>query len=382
MQKLIRITTVPQSLNSLLRGQLKYLSQYYEVVGVSSYSPLLDEVSKRENVRTVSVEMQRNIKPLSDLKSLFQLIKLFRKEKPFIVHANTPKASLLSMIAAFICRVPHRIYTVTGLRFETTSGYMRRLLIVMEQITCVCATKVIPEGNGVKNTLISNKITKKTLRIIFNGNINGINLKHFNRSEIYNLSEKVYRDLELDNCFTFCFVGRLVGDKGINELVYSFNRLYKEYSNIRLILVGRMEPELDPLKNETINMINSMSSILAVGHQEDVRPYLYVSDVFAFGSYREGFPNVVLQAGAMGLPCIVTDINGCNEIIINECNGLIISKKNTEEFYQAMKRLYLDADLRTSMTTCARGLIASRFEQEKVWSAILEEYKLLDKNYV
>lgn len=376
-KKIIRVTTVSTSLDALLKGQLNFLGKYYDVVGVASDVGTLDNVSKRENIRTIDVSIQREINIKKDIKSLISLIKLLRKEKPNIVHANTPKGSLLSMVAAWITRVPHRVYTVTGLRFETTSGRFRRLLILMEKITCACATKVIPEGDGVKETLIREEITKKPLQKILNGNINGIDLNYFNRSS--SIVQTAMNIKSPTDSFTFCFVGRIVKDKGINELVNAFNMLNKEHKKTHLILVGPFEKELDPVEPQTEELISNHENISFVGYQNDIRPYLAASDAFVFPSYREGFPNVVLQAGAMELPSIVTDINGCNEIIIDGENGKIIPPQDTKALYKAMKYFVEHKDdLVKHMATNARPMIESRFDQKMVWNAILDMYNSLN----
>ena len=372
-QKLLRITTVSLSLDSLLKGQLSYLNKEYEVVGLASGIEKLREVTEREGIRTIEVKMKRDVNLWADLQSLFALIKIIAKEKPYIVHANTPKGSLLAMVAAWVCRVPHRIYTVTGLRFETTKGRFRWILITMEKITCWCATKVIPEGEGVKNTLLREKITKKPLQKILNGNINGIDLDYFQRTEAVT-DDAATLQSEL---FTFCFVGRMVKDKGTNELVRAFARLQNEHKHIRLLLVGPLEQHLDPLEEEVLMLINSHPAITYAGSKKDIRPYLAASDALAFPSYREGFPNVVMQAGAMGLPSIVTDINGCNEIIIEGVNGIIIPPKNEEALYKAMKYFIDNKAKVAEMAAHSRPLIASRYEQKMVWEAILKEYQSL-----
>lgn len=371
--KLIRITTISSSLSQLLKGQLSFLNNYYEVIGIAFGKDRLEEVEKRENIRTIEVKMKREISLYQDILSLFALIKVFRKEKPYIVHTNTPKASLLSMIAAKITGVPHRVYTVTGLRFETATGNFRRLLIMMEKITCWCATKVIPEGEGVKNTLLRNHITNKPLKVVFNGNINGIDTHYFSCSK-----DVIYKELQSDTLFTFVFVGRVVKDKGINELIYAFKRLLVSYSNIRLLLVGNLEKNLDPINEDVETLIEDLPSINAVGFQSDVRPYLAAADALVFPSYREGFPNVVLQAGAMNLPSIVTDINGCNEIIRDGVNGRIIPPRDENALYEMMKWFYEHRnDEVKEMAKNARAMIVERYEQHKVWEALLKEYQSL-----
>lgn len=375
LKKLIRITTVSLSLDVLLKGQLAFFNRHFEVVGAASGKEELQQVSEREGIRVIHIPMSREISLRQDFRSLLLLIKLFVQERPFIVHANTPKASLLSMIAAWITRVPHRIYLVTGLRFETENGNFRRLLIAMEKVTCWCATKVIPEGEGVKSTLIREKITKKPLKVVLHGNINGVDTQYYDRTAHVNLLASQIREA---GKFTFCFVGRMVKDKGINELVSAFIRLYEEYPDVRLLLVGPFERESDPLLPETEHQMLNHPAISFVGFQQDVRPYLAASDALVFPSYREGFPNVVLQAGAMGLPSIVTDINGCNEIIEEGVNGVIIPPRNVEKLYEAMKRFVEHRNTEApEMARKARSVIVERFEQHKVWEALLAEYQSL-----
>lgn len=378
-KKILRITTVATSLKTLLKGQLYFLNRFFEIVGVAYGADKLLEVAESEQIKVREVKMYRNISIVQDLKSLVSLIYLIYVEKPYIVHSNTPKASLLSMIAAWICRVPHRIYTVTGLRFETTKGFLRKLLIFMEKVTCLCATKVIPEGEGVKKSLRRENITTKPLEVILNGNINGIDTRFFSAGAVDKTKEELRKEFNIpQSSFVFIFVGRMVRDKGINELVAAFSQLYPEDKNTRLLLVGPYENELDPLLPETIDAIDNHPGIVAVGFQKDVRPFFKLADALTFPSYREGFPNVVMQAGAMGLPAIVTDINGCNEIILEGKNGVIIPSQNTSALFAAMKDFLLAKEATQKMAKQSRSLITSRYEQKEVWKAILEMYQSLE----
>ena len=372
MQKLIRISTIPVSLETLLKGQLKMLSEHYEVVVVSSPGERMKVLEEREGVRTVSIPMERRISLVKDFMSLLRLIILFAKERPDMVHSITPKAGLLSMLAAWITRVPVRMHTFTGLVFPTATGKMQKLLIVMDRLTCFCATHINPEGEGVKRDLINYNITSKPLHVIANGNVNGIDLEYFDRTP--EVMEKAY-SYKKEGTFTFCFVGRMVKDKGINELVHSFLRLYQDDARVRLLLVGPFEKELDPVLPEVEEQILHHPGICFMGFQSDVRPFLAASDALVFPSYREGFPNVVIQAGAMGIPAIVTDINGCNEIVLPDRNGMIIPTKNEQALYEAMKYFAFHSVEVEKMATNARPLIVSRYEQRMVWNALLAEYK-------
>jgi glycosyltransferase involved in cell wall biosynthesis len=383
LKKIIRTTTVALSLDLLLKGQLSFLKEYFEVIALSNEDEYLKNVEKREKVRTISVEMQRNISPVKDLKSLYSLYRVFKKEKPTIVHSITPKAGLLSMIAGYFAGVPIRMHTFTGLIFPTRVGLIQKILIAMDRLLCKCATNIYPEGEGVKNDLIRYKITKKPLKILANGNINGLNTSHFN-PELFTFEENRSLKEKLsikEEDFVFIFVGRIVGDKGINELIAAFDNLCRSFQNIKLLLLGDFESDLDPLYTSTLKIIEGNGAILSPGFQQDVRPYFAIADALVFPSYREGFPNVVLQAGSMCLPSIVSDINGCNEIIKDEENGLIISVRNPEAIYKAMKRLIEDLELKNKLQKNARNMIIELYEQKIVWKALLKEYKCLEKMY-
>ncbi|MGJ1262797.1 glycosyltransferase family 4 protein [Sphingobacterium spiritivorum] len=375
--KLIRTSTVADSINILLKGQPGFLNNFFEVITVSSPSELLNEVKDREGVRVISVPMERKINPYKDIVSLWRLYITFCKEKPTIVHSITPKAGLLSMLAAKMAGVPIRIHTFTGLIFPSRTGFLKILLIFMDKLLCWAATNIYPEGNGVKNDLINYKITYKPLKVIANGNVNGIDLDYFSSVNISNANKSSLRnELNLaEDDFTFIFVGRLVGDKGINELVEAFSKL--KIQKVKLLLVGPFETDLDPLQPDILKEIEINPNILSVGFQKDVRPFFAISDALIFPSYREGFPNVVIQAGAMELPSIVSNINGCNEIIINGKNGIIVPSKNVEEIYKAMQKMISDNNSYETFKYHARAMIKSRYEQKVVWNALLNEYNRL-----
>lgn len=376
---LIRTSTVAMSLDILLEGQLAFLKQHYEVIAVSGEDDHLKAVDEREKVRTANVRMSRNISPLKDLISLVKLYFLFKKEKPHIVHSITPKAGLLSMLAAKFAGVPIRMHTFTGLIFPTRTGFTQKLLIKMDQLLCWAATNIYPEGNGVKKDLITFNITSKPLKILANGNVNGIDSEYFRSQNISALEKDNLRnELKIQpEDFVFIFVGRLVGDKGINELVSAFKNLSSDTA--KLLLVGPLEEDLDPLFPEIFAEIEKNPNIISVGFQQDVRPYFSISQALVFPSYREGFPNVVIQAGAMGLPGIVSDINGCNEIVIHGKNGLIIPSKNIEAIKRSMITLLEDKELYMRLKNNSRKLVIDRYEQSVVWNALLQEYNRLLK---
>ena len=379
MKKLIRVTTTDISLDCLLQGQLKFLNQYYEIIGIAANTGYLAEVEKREGIRTIDIPMSREISFKSDLKNLWQLIKIFRKEKPFIVHTNTPKGSLLSLIAAKVVGVPHRIYLVTGLRYQGATGLFRLILMMMERISCFCATNVIPEGNGVKKTLYQDHITNKPLKVIHHGNINGKDTSYWSVEQCPETKEEIRKKLGLnDTDFVFIFTGRIVKDKGMHELVLAMRHLKNDYPHCKLLLAGEYETHLDPLDDDDNQYIQTDDSIQYLGLMTDIRPYYKAADALVFPSYREGFPNVVLEAGALGLPSIVTDINGCNEIIEEGVNGVIIPARDADALYKSMK-YFLDSPNKVKeMANQARHIIQEKFEQKDVWEELLKMYKSLE----
>lgn len=380
-KKLIRITTVPLSLDKLLEGQLRFMSEFYEVTALSSEKEYLERIGQKENVSTFHIEMTRKITPIQDVISVIKMYFFLKKTKPFIVHTHTPKAGIVGMLAAKLAGVPHRLHTVAGLPLLEATGIKRKLLDFVEKLTYSSATKVYPNSKALLEIIQQNNYCNPSkLKVIGNGSSNGIDTNYFDKSHFsagQNNTLKNKLGITTSD-FVFIFVGRIVADKGINELVAAFSTLQKEITNVKLLLVGPFEEELNPLQPETMNEIQTNPSIISVGYQNDVRPYFAISNALVFPSYREGFPNVVMQAGAMNLPSIVSNINGCNEIIIEGENGIIIPVKDQNALLNAMKIVAQNDIVIQKYTQNARPLIVSRYEQNVVWDAILKEYRTFE----
>lgn len=383
--KLIRTSTVSTSLVSFLEPSIEILKSKYNLVLLSSPDKDLDYLGDKYDVVVYGVAMHRRMSPIQDLISLLKLIKVFHKEKPYMVHSMTPKAGLLCMLAAWITRVPRRVHTFTGLVWPTATGLTRKILMATDWLTCACATHIIPEGKGVMNDL-QQHITHKPMRVLGYGNVRGIDMNYWRKT---NASSNKLREIKRDDVFTFIFVGRIVRDKGINELIAAFDKLSQEHK-VRLLLVGTFEDALDPVSESTKKIIEGNSSIEYLGPQygTDLLACYAASDCFVFPSYREGFPNTVLEAGAMELPSIVTDINGSREIIVcrNEentspirdmklyDNGIIIPPRNEDFLYKAMEEVFKNDNVRAMMASQAREMVASRFEQSFVQKCLIEFY--------
>lgn len=379
MKKLIRITTVPISLDKLLGNQLTFINQYYEVTAVSSDPKELQRIARKYGVKNHHVEMTRKISPFKDLVSVWYLYLFLRQQKPDMVHSHTPKAGIVGMLAGWLAGVPYRFHTVAGLPLMEAVGMRRKLLNMVEKLTYRFATNVYPNSFELHKVILREKFcVPDKLKVLGQGSSNGIDTDFFSRDQI---SEEKLHTLRnklgiLPQDFVYVFVGRLVGDKGINELVAAFKKLNDKNTqrNLKLLLVGNLEKALDPLKKETTEEIEANAHILTVGFKDDVRPYFAISDALVFPSYREGFPNVVLQSLAMEVPAIVTNISGCSEIITQEHNGIIVPVKDETALEKAMERLLLNPSLYSHLKETARKSVEP-YEQKILWEALRTEYE-------
>lgn len=369
-KKIIRACTVSNSIGFFDEVIVRMKGDGYEPIVVTSPGKYMDDF-KREypDFKVIELPMERHISLWKDGVALLRMIRLFIDERPYIVHSITPKAGLLCMVAGWLTRVPVRIHTFTGLVWPTAKGAQRKILMAADKILCACATHINPEGVGVMNDLKNGGITKKPMKVLGYGNVKGIDLERFNPERF-----ESHKD---PSEFVFTFVGRIVGDKGINELVEAFTMLHDKYPQTVLRLVGRYEKDLDPVSELTQNRIDANKAIEACGpiYGEDLLQAYMDSDCHVMPSYREGFPNTVLEAGALGLPQIVTDINGSREIIEDGKNGLIVPSKTVKPLYDAMERIINDSSLRDELRRNARPMIESRFEKSFVQECLINYYK-------
>jgi len=374
--KIIRITTKPIALKILLKDQLKFINKFHQVIGISSPGKDLTKVKNYEGIKVIPLEMTRKITPLRDLFALIKMVRIFINEKPDVVHSHTPKAGIIAMLASIICKIPFRVHTVAGLPLMETSGIKRKILLFIEWLTYRCATKVCPNSYGLKKFILKNiSIPKKKLKVIGFGSTNGVDSKYFSKSQkIINSSKDFKKKFDLKNKFIFIFIGRIVKDKGVEELLEAFFELNKDFKNTKLVLVGHEERDLDPISNKSKTIIKKNKNIIHLGFKNDIRPYLASGNCLVLPSYREGFPNVVLQASCMGVSSIVSDINGCNEIINNEVNGLLFKPKNVKHLYRTMKKIYLNKKLCKSLAISAKKNVIRKYNKNFIHNEILKFY--------
>lgn len=372
-KKFFIVTTIAETL-FFFRGQPRLWKEKFDVCAISHHQDLLKGFADCEEIRYKHFPIRREISPLSDFVNMLRFLLFFLREKPYVVHGNTPKASMLSMVAAWLTNIPVRIYMCHGLRYQSATGKTRKVLMNFERLSCFCANTVICVSNGVKDQLIKDGLCKpdKT-KVIFHGTAGGIDTKYFCRGHEYSMEAVSQLEIPADS-FVFTFVGRLVRDKGLNELIIAFNKLQSENKDVFLLLIGEREQSLDPVSNETLDIIEANNHIFELGRQNDIRPYLSISSALVLPSYREGVGQVLLEAGCMGVPSIASDIIGCNEVIIPGVNGELIPSHDSDALYQKMKDWVNNPDKIRLMAKTCRNTIVERYDQEKVWKAYLDEY--------
>lgn len=381
MKRILISTTVPETLATILKRQPHFLAQHFQVALATSPGEAFSQVADNEGLAIYAVPMTRGISILNDLASVVRMARVLRQLEPDVVHSYTPKAGLVTMLAAWLCRVPVRVHTFTGLIFPTSTGFRKKLLIWIDRLICACATHVVPEGQGVKQDLERFRITRKPLRVIGHGNIAGVDTEYFSpvACGVEEMATELRNRLAIEKgAFLFAFVGRLNKDKGLAELMHAFNSLP---INAHLVVVGGID-QAAPVDASTLAAIALHPRVHSLGFLKDIRAVLCVSDILVLPSYREGFPNVILQAGAMTLPVVATDINGSNEIIQPGNNGWLVPPRDPKALGNAMRHaMDVSADFRGEMGLLARVRVQRCFEQKEHWERMVEFYQGLLPNH-
>lgn len=373
---------MPLSLKLLLADQMKFMKAAgWEVLMVSADGKEVHEVVKREGCAHQVIPFTRRITPLQDLYCLWQLIKLFRKEKPDIIHTHTPKAGLLGMVAAGVLGMPVRIHTLAGLPYVLTAKRKKKILIAMEKLTFRICSELWPNAYSLKEFILSEKLVENSkVKVIGAGSSNGVDLAKFDRDGLKenHLVAAMLRIAPEEDDFIMLTVGRLVKDKGIEDLVEAFLRS-KIINHSKLVLLGSFEQDLNPLSETMVRKIKDHPKIVHVEWSDHVAHYMAISDVLIHPSYREGFPNVLLEAGAMNCPIICSDISGNKEVVTHKKTGLVFPVKNIEALKEAMEFAFIKKD---SMYSFAENLyqeVHQKYNRNQIHQLLLENYKRLLK---
>jgi glycosyltransferase involved in cell wall biosynthesis len=382
MPKLIRITTIPLSLKLLLAGQMKYMKdQGWEVIMVSADGKETSQISKAEGVSHEAIPFTRKITPFQDLICIWKLYQLFKREKPDIVHTHTPKAGLLGMIAANLAGVKIRIHTLAGIPAMAENGHKKSLLESVEKWTYSNATEVWPNSDGLRKFVIQKELCPESkLRLIGKGSSNGVDLGRFNRESLKenHLVAATMRIMPGDDDFIILYVGRLVRDKGIEELVSAFLNS-KIVGKSKLVLLGSFENDLDPLIPEVVQTIQEHPRIVQIDWTDHVAHYLALADVLVHPSHREGFPNVILEAGAMHVPVICSDIIGNTDIIIQQKTGLIFPVKDAAVLKEALEFAFVKREKMDQYASNLFNEIVLNYDRRFLHKEIFSNYQRLIK---
>ncbi len=375
--KLIHAVTVSESLG-FMNGQLRFLkSKGFQPKMLSAFGDGFDEYQKSEGVEMLELDMERGIALGADLRSLVRCVALLRKERPTIVNASTPKAGLVVTLAARLCGVPIRVYTLRGLRMETTSGWKRHLLLSMEKLAASSATHCLAVSDSLKERAIDFGIVDTNkIRVLGKGSGDGFQVAKFHKN-----NELAAEALDLRQRFGFQehhivlgFVGRLTKDKGIHELIDSFGQLSRLYPELRLLMVGDYEED-DPVDWQVKQEIDANPYIVKTGFLPDPVPYYHAMDIFMFLTKREGFGNVSIEAALCGLPVIAANVTGAKNTIADGETGFLVDPNNSDDIIEKTLVLIESPALRTWFGETGREWASTHFSQTVLWSELDNFYK-------
>jgi glycosyltransferase involved in cell wall biosynthesis len=377
---LLHITTVPSSL-TFFRGQLGYMqARGLRVHALSSPGVDLHAFAEQEGVSVIAVEMPRRITPLRDLSAVVKILREMRRVRPAIVHAHTPKGGLLGMVAAAVHRAPVRIYHMRGLPMMGARGVRRRLLWVTEWLACRLAHQVLCVSHSVRAEAVDAGICpSEKIKVLLGGSGNGVDAT--GRFDPGRYNDGVRREVRArfgipGDAVVIGFVGRIVRDKGVVELADAWLELRELHPHLHLLLVGPFEPQ-DPVPTETERLLQGDSRVHLAGMDWNTPPLYAAMDVVALPTYREGFPNVPLEAAAMRLPVVATRIAGCIDAVADGITGSLVPPRSATALREVLGRYLDDPELRLEHGTAGRERVLREFRQEVLWEALYAEYTRL-----
>jgi glycosyltransferase involved in cell wall biosynthesis len=375
--RLVYLTTHAASAQFLMNGQLAYMRERgFEVYLISSPDAALATVAAREGVTTVPISLEREIHPGRDLLALWRVYRALRRIRPDIVNAGTPKAGLLGMIAAWLARVPVRLYTLRGLRLETTRGLKQLILGSAERVASCCADQVLCVSGSLRQTYVDRGLTAEHKTFVLgSGSSNGINAARFiQAAEDRTAAAELRARLRIPaGAPVIGFVGRLTRDKGILELFNAFDSLLPEFPELRLLLVGDFEAG-DPLPEHYVRQLREHPQVILTGFVPNTAPYYPLFDMLVFPSYREGFPNVPLEAAAAGLPVVGFEATGTVDAVRDGVTGTLVPLQDSVGLSLAIKAYLRNPTLRRAQGAAGRARVLAEFRQETIWQALFQRY--------
>jgi glycosyltransferase involved in cell wall biosynthesis len=370
--KICRVTTVPYAYVHFKDVLKSIHSEGHDIALVSSDGDYWNVLEVELGIQKSMVNIEREINPLRDILSIISLFRFFKKNSFDIVHSSTPKAGLLTSIAAFFARVPVRIHTFTGQRWETLTGFKRALLIFLDKLVVALNTWCYTDSPSQTSYLQEMGILKKSKSsCLGHGSFGGIDPEKYSKRQ----SAISRSDLNIpDDAYVLSFVGRLNRDKGIVELLNAFGKVQKEIPDIYLLMIGPIEEESGVLPFECIEKIKNDKFIIHVGFQKNPEDYLRLSDVMILPSYREGFGTVVLEAAILGIPTIGSNIIGLRDAIIDGQTGLLCNVHDADSLAEKIRELFLNSDYRMRLGLRAKERVIADFHFEVLAKLLLNDY--------
>jgi glycosyltransferase involved in cell wall biosynthesis len=359
----------------VLGGRLRTLREAgFRVTLVSSPGALLTHTAAQEGVDSIAIPMRREISPLADLISLVRLTWLLYRLKPQMTEFSTPKAGLLGSLAAKFCGVPTRVYFLRGLKLERCAGFKRSILLAAEKLAAACAHEVLCNSDSLRNEALALGIAPETkLRVLGGGSSNGVDVERFSPGP----SNKMLGLNLPPHALVVGFVGRLTRDKGLPELVEAFEAILAAKPNAYLLLVGWFDAAEDALDEQLRSRIRNHPRIHSTGYVADTAPYYRAMDVMVLPTWREGFPNVVLEAAASGIPVVTTLSTGSRDAVVPEVTGLLIPPGYPVAIRESVLQLLGNPERCVRMGKAARTWVLDQYVNGQVLGRTVDYYKSL-----
>jgi glycosyltransferase involved in cell wall biosynthesis len=381
MIRLCIISTIPTTIKAFFGNQLKYLQENdYDITVITSSAISSQDYGGNflEDIKLHTIKISRTISPLDDLRAYREILKIIKQGNFDIVQYVTPKAALLGSLASWRAKVPVRLYLMWGLYYVTQTGFKKFIFKTIERIVCSCSTAIAPDSKGnVKFAIEEGLCTSDKIGVVGHGSANGVDTQRFDPRRLAEDGKKIRHELHIpDNAIVFGSIAAIVGDKGVNELIEAFVIVAQKHPDVYLLYIGQTT-EKDPVKNSTLETIKSHPRIINLGWQTEPEKYMAAMDTFVLPTYREGFGVVNVEASAMELPVISTNVPGPKESIIDWETGLLVPARAVTPLVEAMKRLLGNRDLGKRLGVAGRQRVLKCYEQKQLWQAIVKHRQRL-----